>query len=153
MKDARGELERRIGVAPAVRVGIHTGRVVVTDLSADRSARERESIAGVAPNLAARVQQAAEPASVAISDVRRHLADGDVCLKWPGERELKGISRPVEVYLVERPRYAGARFEVERYRKSGLVGRDQHRRRLFDAWDEVGRGERGRAFLVAGEAG
>ena len=153
MKDARGDLERRIGVAPAVRVGIHTGRVVVTDLSADRSVRERDSIVGVAPNLAARVQQEAEPDSVVISDVTRQLVDVDFFLRSLGERQLKGISRSVEVYLVERPRYAGARFEVERYRKSGLVGRDQHRRRLFDAWDEVGRGERGRAFLVAGEAG
>src|SRR5690606_37790047 len=81
MKDARGDLERRIGVAPAVRVGSHTGRVVVTDLSAGRSVRERDSIVGVAPNLAARVQQEAEPDSVVISDVTRQLVDVDFFLR------------------------------------------------------------------------
>ena len=30
----RADLDRRLGVAPDVRVGIHTGRVVVTDLRA-----------------------------------------------------------------------------------------------------------------------
>ena len=53
MRDARAELDRRFGVAPEVRVGIHTGRVVVTDLSDDRVA-ERDSIVGLVPSLAAR---------------------------------------------------------------------------------------------------
>src|SRR5690606_25358718 len=49
MEDARQDLALRLGVAPQVRVGIHTGRVVVTDLSTDSSVRERDSIVGVAP--------------------------------------------------------------------------------------------------------
>ncbi|MGH8873137.1 MAG: ATP-binding protein, partial [Acidimicrobiia bacterium] len=66
------------------------------------------------------------------------------------------ISRPVEVFAVERPRYAGARFEAERYRKAGLVGRDEPRDRLFAAWEamrEVGERAAGATFLVVGEAG
>jgi class 3 adenylate cyclase len=154
--DARSELERRVGVAAEVRVGIHTGRVVVTDLSDDRSVPERDSIVGVVPNLAARIQQAAEPGMVVISDVTQQLVDADFYVHSLGEQVLKGISRPVEVYAVERPRYAGARFEAERYRKAGLVGRDEPRERLFSAWDETRTATRtaqGPAFLVTGEAG
>lgn len=158
IRDARADLDRRLGVAPEVRVGIHTGRVVVTDLSDDRSVRERDSIVGVAPNLAARIQQAAEPDMVVISDVTQQLVDADFYMHSLGVRELKGISRPVEVFAVERPRYAGARFEAERYRKAGLVGRDEPRDRLFAAWEAMragGDGERvdGATFLVFGEAG
>ena len=156
MRDARAELDRRFGVAPEVRVGIHTGRVVVTDLSDDGAVAERDSIVGLVPNLAARIQQAAEPGTVVISDVTQQLVDADFFLRSLGERRLKGISRPVEVFAVERPRYAAARFQAERYRKAGLVGRDEPRDRLL-----VGMGRRaaddgaraGAAFLVVGEAG
>lgn len=156
MRDGRPDLERRFGVAPGVRVGIHTGRVVVTDLSDDRAVRERDSIVGVAPNLAARIQQAAEPDMVMISDVTQQLVDADFYMHSLDVRELKGISRPVEVFAVERPRYAGARFEAERYRKAGLVGRDEPRERLFAAWEamlEGGERAAGANFLVVGEAG
>lgn len=157
MRDAGADLERRFGVAPGVRVGIHTGRVVVTDLSNDRAVRERDSIVGVAPNLAARVQQAAEPDRVVISDVTRQLVDVDFYMHSLGVRELKGISRPVEVFAVDGPRYAGARFEAERYRTAGLVGRDEPRERLFSAWEAMRRGGEapasGATFLVVGEAG
>ena len=35
MSDARADLERRVGVAAEVRIGIHTGRVVISDLGND----------------------------------------------------------------------------------------------------------------------
>ena len=155
MRDAHDELDRRFGVAPEVRVGIHTGRVVVTDLSEDRSVSERDSIVGLVTNLAARIQQAADPGMVVISDVTRQLVDADFYLHSLGERGLKGISRRVEIFAVERPRYAAARFEAERYRKAGLVGRDEPRDRLLTAWADVRQDTRpaGAAFLLVGEAG
>jgi class 3 adenylate cyclase/tetratricopeptide (TPR) repeat protein len=156
MRDARADLDRRLGVAPDVRVGIHTGRVVVTDLSNDRSVAERDSIVGVVPNLAARIQQAAEPGMVVISDVTQPLVEADFYMHSLGERELKGISRPVEVFAVERPRYAGARFEAERYRKAGLVGRDEPRDHMLSSWEAIrerAAPETGSTFLVVGEPG
>jgi class 3 adenylate cyclase/tetratricopeptide (TPR) repeat protein len=156
LRDAHAELGRRFGVAPEVRVGIHTGRVVVTDLSADTSVAERDSIVGLVTNLAARIQQAAEPGTVVISDVTRQLVDSDFYMHSLGERQLKGISRPVEVFAVERPRYAAARFEVERYRKAGLVGRDEPRDEMVTAWAGVrdtAETSPGAAFLLVGEAG
>jgi class 3 adenylate cyclase len=156
MQDARADLDRRLGVAPDVRIGIHTGQVVVTDLSDDHSVAERDSIVGVVPNFAARIQQAAEPGMVVISDVTQQLVDADFYMQSLGERELKGISRPVEVFAVERPRYAAARFEAERYRKAGLVGRDEPRDQILLAWEDIRKRSVPVAvssFLVVGEAG
>lgn len=156
MRDARADLERRVGVAADVRVGIHTGRVVITDMSDDGEVAERDSIVGIAPNLAARIQQAAEPGMVVISDVTHQLVDADFYMRSLGERELKGIGRPVEVFAVERPRYAAARFESERYRKAGLVGRDEPRDQLLAAWNTIRESpgsSPGGTYLVVGEAG
>jgi class 3 adenylate cyclase/tetratricopeptide (TPR) repeat protein len=156
MRDARPELQRRLGAALEVRVGIHTGRVVITDLGDDRYVAERDSIVGLVPNLAARIQQAAEPDMVVISDVTQQLVDVDFYMRSLGEQELKGISRPVEVFAVQRPRYAAARFESDRYRKAGLVGREAPREQLLSAWEAVQQPDTSApctSFLVVGEAG
>jgi class 3 adenylate cyclase/tetratricopeptide (TPR) repeat protein len=153
MRDGEAELVRRFGVAPEVRVGIHTGRVVVSDLGADDTVGARDSIVGLVPNLAARIQQAAEPGMVVISDVTQELVDVDFHVRSLGEHRFKGISRPVEVFAVERPRFAAARFEAERYRKAGLVGRDEPRDRLLSAWRSIATASAGAVFLVVGEAG
>lgn len=156
MRDGRAEMERRVGAAAEVRVGVHTGRVVVTDFSNDANVAERDSIVGITPNLAARIQGTAEPGMVVISDVTQQLVDTDFYLQSRGEYQFKGISRPVEVFAVERPRYAAARFAAERYRKSGLVGRDEPRGAMLEAWQSIRKdpGVRaGASFLVVGEAG
>ncbi|SHN57385.1 AAA ATPase domain-containing protein [Geodermatophilus obscurus] len=156
LRDARAQLSDRFGVALEVRIGIHTGRVVVSDLSDDGALAERDSVVGLVPNLASRIQQVADPGTVVISDVTQQLVDADFFLHSLGERRLKGISRPVEVFAVERPRHAAARFQSERYRKAGLVGRDEQRTRLLAAWDAVRRGtgpDADATFLVAGEPG
>ncbi|MGB9375205.1 MAG: AAA family ATPase [Jiangellales bacterium] len=152
MREAEPDLLMRLGEAPQIRIGIHTGQVVVTDLSDDRSSDEKDSIVGVAPNLAARIQQAAEPDTVVISDVTQSLVDTDFYLHSLGERALKGISRPVEVFAVERPRHPGARFYAERYRQGHLVGRDGPREALRAGWDDVRSGAP-HAYLVTGEPG
>ncbi|WP_353507703.1 adenylate/guanylate cyclase domain-containing protein [Intrasporangium sp.] len=157
MRDGRAEMERRVGAAAEVRVGIHTGRVVVTDFSNDASVAERDSIVGITPNLAARIQANAEPGTVVISDVTQQLVDTDFYLQSRGEHQFKGISRPVEVFAVEGPRFAAARFAAERYRKSGLVGRDEPRTAMLEAWQSIRTDEGGvrpgASFLVVGEAG
>jgi class 3 adenylate cyclase len=153
--DARDQLDRRFGIAPDVRVGIHTGRLVVTDLRADNSVAAREAVVGLVPNLAARIQQMADPGTVVISDVTQQLVNADFFLHSLGERRLKGISRPVEAFAVERPRYAAARFQADRYRRAGFVGRDAPRTTLLAAWDDVRQraGPTVAPFLVVGEAG
>ena len=164
VREARDDLQRRLGVAPEVRIGIHTGQVVVADLSSDPSTDGGDSIVGVAPNLAARIQQVAEPGQVVISDVTHQLVDVDFHLRSLGEHDLKGISRPVEVFAVDRPRFGGTRFQAERFRGIPLLGRAKPLDQLLRAWvatsqrmdtDQPAADSRqgGATFLVTGEPG
>jgi class 3 adenylate cyclase/tetratricopeptide (TPR) repeat protein len=154
MRAMQGAQERRLGVRPQVRIGIHTGRVVVADLSDEHSSDERDSIVGAAPNLAARIQSAASPDQVVISDVTQHLVETDFFVQSHGVQDLKGIRRPVEVFAVSGPSNAAARFHAERYRRVRLVARDHERGVLVSAWDgaRAGDGPPG-PYLVLGEAG
>lgn len=155
MRDGRAELQRRVGASADLRVGIHTGRVVITGTGGGADALTRDSILGVTPNLAARVQGAGEPGTVVVSDVTHQLVDADFFTRSLGEHRLRGITRPVEIFAVDRPRYAAARFSADRYRQAGLVGREEPAARLVAAWQAIldSPTAAGTAFLVSGEAG
>jgi class 3 adenylate cyclase len=57
---------------------------------------------GDAPNIAARVQAAAEPGSVLITmNVQRQVA-GLFIAEERGARELKGVSQPVQLFRIVR---------------------------------------------------
>lgn len=144
----------RHGAEPKARVGIHTGLVVVAGLGA-RDYRERDSIVGVAPNLAARLQSEADPGMVVVSDVTKALVEGQFELRSLGLRQLKGIARTVEVFSVERMRSAFGQLDASRARRAGLHGRDEARTQLVRAWGDVNRAGAGpgRVALISGEAG
>ena len=128
---------QRYQTEPRARVGIHTGPVVVSGLAA-QDARERGSIVGVAPNLAARLQSEAEPGTVVVSDVTQALVRNHFAVRSVGLRQLKGIDRGVEVFVVDGVRSVGGRLDATRSNKAGLHGRDEARQSLVGAWEEVG---------------
>jgi class 3 adenylate cyclase/tetratricopeptide (TPR) repeat protein len=83
-----------------VRVGIHTGLVVVGELGAE--AHKEFTASGDAMNLAARLQSAAPPGGVLVShDTYRYVRGVfDVTPRPP--LTVKGKSEPVQTYLVRR---------------------------------------------------
>jgi len=91
------ELERRFGVGLEMRVGVNTGDVVVTP----EAGPEVGMVTGDAVNAAARLEQAADPGQVLVSErtarSARGFRFGDV-----GPLDLRGKSRPIEtVELLE----------------------------------------------------
>ena len=83
-----------------VRIGIHTGPVVVGEIG---SSEKREMLAlGETPNIAARVQGEAEPNTVAISAATSHLVEGLFACQDLGPQTLKGISTPLPLYRIVR---------------------------------------------------
>ena len=66
MAHAAIELHRRHGIEPAIRVGVHSGTVVIAGLAS--GVIDGSALAGSVPNVASRVQGEAEPGSVVISD-------------------------------------------------------------------------------------
>ena len=76
------------------RVGIATGLVVVGDLIGSGASQE-QAIVGETPNLAARLQDIAQPNSVVIAESTRKLVGNLFELDDLGAQDLKGITGPV----------------------------------------------------------
>ena len=81
------------------RVGIASGRVVVGDLES-AGVTQAGAISGETPNLAARVQTAANEDQVVIAGLTRQLIGATFDLDELGERTLKGITTPVALWQV-----------------------------------------------------
>ena len=87
------DFQRRYGVVLATRTGINTGTVSVKGLVPDRN-----FVAGDAANTAARLQQAAEPGEIILSESAFRLVRGSVEVEPGAPLDLKGKQSPVGVY-------------------------------------------------------
>jgi len=93
-----------------VRIGIANGDVVVGALIGRGESLER-AVTGETPNLAARLQEHAEPNTVAVSSrVRRLIGDLFECADL-GRVEFKGFDRPVHIWRVISDQPIDSRFE------------------------------------------
>src|SRR6266852_4511553 len=135
-----------------VRIGIHTGLVVVGDMGGG-GYRDPLAIVGETPNIAARVQGIAEPNTVVISAATSRLVQGLFECQDRGPQELKGVSTLVPVYRVLRESEAQSRFEVAvRTGLTPLVGRDEELGLLRRRWKRTQQGE-SQVVLLSGEPG
>ncbi len=156
MAPAAAELRARHGVEPALRVGVHSGTVVVAarpDGHVDGSA-----LMGSAPNVAARLQGEAEPGTVVISDTTRQLVEPHFHLTSIGTRSLKGIARPMELHRVVRSHLFAPETQPALPEHVDLVGRDGQSRLLRFTWNRLVGGEESAqppkaVVLVRGPAG
>src|SRR4051812_46354252 len=114
------------------RIGVNTGEVV--------TGTEERLATGDAVNVAARLQQAAEPGQVLIGERTLELVSGAVETEPVDPLELKGKSAPVAAYRLAEARDAPARSHDTRF-----VGRQREVEVLRQAWD---RSREGRCELV-----
>ncbi|HVF75592.1 MAG TPA: AAA family ATPase [Acidimicrobiales bacterium] len=140
------ELAERLGATCPFRIGIHTGPVVVGRL-ADRVVVDITAVGDTA-NVAARLEQAAEPGTVYISEASWRVVRDFVACAPVGALRAKGVGEPVVAYRALRRTAVRSRLEAASARGlSRFVGR--HRElALLEAM--VGRNQ---AVLVVGEAG
>lgn len=129
-----------------VRIGVHTGSVVV----AQGGGKEADMF-GDAPNIAARVQSAAAPDTVVITAATHALVSGLFVVEDLGAHSLKGIAEPMRLY-----RTAGAgvsrRRSFEARAHTPFVGREDDTQLLAKRWQSVREAE-GQLVLIMGEAG
>jgi class 3 adenylate cyclase/tetratricopeptide (TPR) repeat protein len=123
------------------RIGIDCGSVVV-DATGE--------VFGEAPNIAARVQAAAEPGSVLVTgSVQRQIA-GLFVVEEKGAHELKGVAQPLSLYRVVRASGGGRRGGARAL--TPFVGREEDIGTLLRRWDRVRAGE-GQFVQIIGEPG
>jgi predicted ATPase len=135
-----------------VRIGIHTGLVVVGEMGAGAHL-DPAAIVGEAPNIAARLQAVAPPDSAAISSATHRLVEGYFVCASMGPQMLKGIAEPIEVYRVLGENAVHSRFELAtRGGLIRLVGREEEIALLRKRWEQTKEGQ-GQVVLLSGEPG
>jgi len=145
------QLAQGKGVRLAVRVGIHTGLVVVGKMG---GGAKREQLAlGETPNLAARLQGLAAPDTVVTSAATYHLIRGLFECHNLGLQTVKGFSAPVQAYRVVGESGARSRLDVAvSVGLTPLVGRESEVTILLERWARVKEGM-GQVVMLSGEAG
>src|SRR5262249_2871862 len=127
---------RQRGVHLAVRLGIHTGLVVVGDVGG--GTRQEQLALGETPNLAARLQGIAAPNTLVISAATLQLLGGFFACQSLATPPLKGLAQPLEVYRVLSESTARSRLEaVGSAGLTPLVGRAQEVGLLRERWAQV----------------
>jgi predicted ATPase/class 3 adenylate cyclase len=144
-------LNEEWGVELAVRIGIHTGLVVAGEVG-DGNSRERLAM-GETPNIAARLQNEADPNTVVISAATYRLIEGFFACQQLDTLVLKGFSKPIDVCQLCQESSARSRLDtVVSAGSTPLVGRDQEIGLLFERWEQTEEGM-GQVVLLSGEAG
>jgi class 3 adenylate cyclase len=155
MVDAVGQLNTRLaqerGASLAVRLGIHTGLVVVGEVGG--GPRQEQLALGETPNVAARLQGLAAPNTVVISATTFQLLGGFFACQPLGTPPLKGLTQPLAVYQVRSESTARSRLDAAGPTGlTPLVGREQEMALLQARWAQVKEGV-GQVVLLGGEAG
>jgi class 3 adenylate cyclase len=129
-------LERAHGVRLGVRLGIHTGLVVIGEIGS--GGRQEQLALGETPNIAARLQGLAAPDTVVVSEATAHLIHGYFVCQPLGVQTLKGLTQPLQVYRVLRESGAQPRLDVVPPRGlPPMVGRDEEVLLLQRCWDHA----------------
>ncbi len=134
-----------------MRVGIHTGPVVVGTLGNDL--RVEFKAVGETVNLASRMEGIAEPGATYITEDTFKLTEGFFRVEALGEKKVKGREKPIGVYRIIGLSNMRTRFDVSAERGlTPLVGRSRELEILLDAFERTKGGE-GQAVSIMSEAG
>ncbi len=151
IKTISPNIKKEYGVSLEVRIGIHTGLVVIGDVDNSDSLESR-LIIGKTPNLAARIQETAEPNTVHISHETYKLVQEYFEGVELSGHNLKGISRPTTIYRINHASTVSNRFDPNQNREAPLIGREVELDFLREKWQSAQTGE-GQVVLLTGEAG
>ena len=138
------ELERDFGVSLTGRIGVNTGEVVAGD-------QGDSLVTGDAVNVAARLEQAAEPGTVLIGEKTLRLVRDAVVVEPVAPLEVKGKSEPLTASrLVQVTLGVGG---VARRLDSPMVGRERELARLRQTFESAIVDRSCRLFTILGTAG
>jgi predicted ATPase len=144
-------LRRDKGLALQVRLGLNSGPVVVgaigDDLRMDYTAQ------GLTTNLAARMQQAADPGAILVAAPTYRLGEGYFRFRPLGAMRVRGVSEAVEAHVLEGEGTVVSRLEAALRRGvSPFRGREAELMALGECWERVLQ-KQGQAVCLVGEPG
>jgi class 3 adenylate cyclase/tetratricopeptide (TPR) repeat protein len=145
------EVAREFGLPLEVRVGVHSGPVLVTVKYENGRAGDIR-VDGMTTHIAARLEPLATPGTVLLSRDTAALAEGFVQVREIGPRTVKGIVQPLRVCQLDGVK---TRIRIHALAARGMskfVGRDSELAFLNRAAQHV-LSHRGRVVAVVGEAG
>ncbi len=146
----RIQLEK--GIPLQIRVGIHTGEVVVRSIRKDDLHTDYDPV-GHTMHIAARMESMAAPSSTLVSESTYRLADGYFGFTALGATNVKGVRTPLQVYELLGLGTLRTRLQVSAFRGlARFVGRERELGCLQAALASAKTGH-GRIVGVAGEAG
>jgi class 3 adenylate cyclase len=139
------------GVPLQIRVGLNSGEVVVraigSDLHMDYTA------VGQTTHLAARMEQMATPGTILLAPATLQLAEGYVHVAPRGPVAVKGLSEPVEIYVLTGASAQRTRLHAATARGlTRFVGRDTEIEQIRRALTRAGDGH-GQLVAIVGEPG
>ncbi|HXR60370.1 MAG TPA: adenylate/guanylate cyclase domain-containing protein [Solirubrobacterales bacterium] len=144
-----GELRRAKGLNFSTRIGINSGEVVAGAISGGGGEGSYTAI-GHTVGLAQRMEQLAEPGKAYLTEPTAELARGFLDLRDLGEFEIKGASRPVQVFELAGVGAARSRLDLARERGfSRFVGRERELEALGEALRRANEGEASAIGVVA----
>jgi class 3 adenylate cyclase len=147
----RNELVPDSGMSLAVRIGIHTGLVVVG--GGQEGPRYGQSAVGITPSLAARIQGFAAPDTVLIGAATYALVQGFFVCEPLGEHALPGLPAPSVLYHVRGVSGTHGRLDVAMPQHlTPFVGREAELAVLRERLAQVRQGL-GQVVLLSGDAG
>jgi class 3 adenylate cyclase len=107
-----------------VRIGINSGPVVLGTVGNDL--RVQFTAVGDTINMAARMEQLAEPGTTYVTENTFKLTEGFFRFEALGEKWIKGKEKPMKVYQVIAPSTRRTRFDVSAERGlSRFIGRQR----------------------------
>jgi class 3 adenylate cyclase/tetratricopeptide (TPR) repeat protein len=134
-----------------MRIGIHTGPVVVGTLGNDL--RVDFKAVGDTVNIASRVETLAESGSTYVTGDTFNLTEGFFRFEALGERQIKGKKESVRIYRVIATSSRRTRFDVSAERGlTPFIGRERELELLLDGFERSKAGI-GQVFSIMAEAG
>lgn len=147
ISEITAEVQRDYGESFNLRIGINTGLAVVGEVGT--SAVSEYTAIGDAVNVAARMEQTAQPGNLQISADTQKLLSGSFQYETLGVIDVKGKAEPVDVLHV-----LGLQFDsgVSRNVAAPLIGRDEELTAITELMHKS-REVNGQVVSIIGEAG
>jgi len=151
VKTYADEMRRAEGVPIRIRIGLNSGEAVVRSIGSDL--HMDYTAVGQMTNLAARMEQMADPGTILMTSSTLRLAEGFVQVQPLGPVSVKGIPAPVETFSLTGATPVRSRLQAAAARGlTRFVGREAEMGVLLRALEQARSGH-GQVVAVVGEPG